>query len=206
MTRPLARAGARAARRAPLARRAARAALLALLLPACLLAARPRPAAAVDLHVGYVDSGRIFPEYKDAQEAQQRFDRQVQGWRDEASEKEEAVKKLRAETRDRSPILSAVKRQEQEEQLQRAVGDYERFVQDVWGPHGKAAQENERATNAVVVKIRDVVEKVAADRGLTLVLDAASGFIIYADKSMDLTAQVIQQLNSTTTAPTTPAK
>lgn len=170
---------------------------------ALLVAATAGPARAADLHVGYVDSGRIFTEYKDAQEAQQRFDRQVQGWRDEAAEKEEAVKKLRSENRDRSPILSAVKRQEQDEQLQRAVSDYERFVQDVWGPHGRASAENERATQAVVQKIREVVEKVAADHGLNMVLDSASGFIIYADKSMDLTTQVIQELNTASTTPST---
>src|SRR5262249_19811324 len=139
-------------------------------------------------------------------EAQQRFDRQVQGWRDEAAEKEQAVKKLRQDVHDQAPILSAVKRQEQEEQLQRAVSEYERFVQDVWGPRGRAAQANETATQTVVTKIREVVEKVAADKGLNLVIDSASGFIIYADKSMDLTTQVIQTLNnasptSTTTTP-----
>src|SRR5205085_2496676 len=75
--------------------------LLALALPAL-----PRLAvAAADLRVGYIDSGRIFNEFKDAQEAQQRFDRQVQGWRDEAGEKDNLVKKLRTETRDQSPIL-----------------------------------------------------------------------------------------------------
>jgi len=164
----------------------------------------PAARAATDLRVAYIDSKRIFLEYKDAQEAQQRFDRQVQGWRDEAAEKEDAVKKLRATVRDQSPILSSVKRQEQEEQLQRAISEYERFVQEVWGPGGRAAQENERSTQAVVATIRAVVEKLAADKGLTLVLDSASGFIIYADKSMDLTSEVVTQLNAaTTTAPST---
>ena len=158
-----------------------------------------------DLRVGYIDSGRIFQEYKAAQEAQQRFDRQVQGWRDEAGEKENLVKKLRTETRDLSPILSSVKRQEKEEELQKAISEYERFIQDVWGPQGRAAQENERATQEVVASIRSVVEKLAADKGLTLVLDAASGFMIYADRSLDLTSDVIQELNSrATTSPTNP--
>ena len=154
----------------------------------------PSLSRAADVRFGYIDSGRIFREYKDAQEAQQRFDRQVQGWRDEASEKESLVKKLRAEVRDLSPILSSVKRQEREEQLQRASSDYERFVQEIWGPQGRAAQENERATQEVVAKIRSAVEKVAGDRGLTLVLDSATGFIIYADKSLDLTSPVLQEL------------
>lgn len=151
---------------------------------------------AADIKIGYIDSAKIFQEYKEAQEAQQRFDRQVQGWRDEASEKEKLVTKLRAEVRDQSPILSALKRQEKEEALQRAVSDYERFVQDIWGPQGKAASENDNATRGVVDDIRAAVEKIAIAKNLTLVLDSAGGFIIYADKELNLTSEVITELNS----------
>src|SRR5436190_15282590 len=109
------------------------------------MAAAVGPVSAADLKIGYIDSARIFQEYSDAKEAQARFDRQVQGWRDEAAEKEKQVNALRAEVRDQSPILSALKRQEKEEALQRAISEYERFIQDIWGPQGRAAQENERA-------------------------------------------------------------
>ena len=160
------------------------------------------PAGAVDLRVGYIDSARIFQEYADAREAQQRFDRQVQGWREEAAEKERSVGTLRGEVRDQSPILSAVKRQEKEEALQRALSDYEKFIQDIWGPEGRAARENERATLEVVGQIRSAVEKVAASKGLTLVFDAAGGYIIYADKSLDLTTEVLQELASRSTTST----
>lgn len=160
----------------------------------------PSLSAAADLRIGYIDSGKIFLEFKTAQESQQRFDRQVQGWRDEAGEKQNLVKKLRGEVRDLSPILSTLKRQEKEEELQRAISEYERFIQEVWGPQGRASQENERATQEVVASIRSAVEKVAADKGLTLVLDAASGFIIYAERSLDLTPDVILELNSRLTA------
>ena len=169
--------------------------VLALLVPAVAL-----PAA--DLKIGYIDSARIFQEYADAKESQARFDRQVQSWRDDAAEKEKAVKQLRDEVRDQSPILSALKRQEKEEALQRATSEYEKFIQDTWGPNGRAAQENERATSEVVAQIRAAVEKIAGDRGLELVLDSAGGFIIYADRSMDLTSLVIQELNSRSTTGT----
>jgi len=167
------------------------------LLAAVLAAALPFvPAArAANLEFGYVDSARIFREYKEAQEAQARFDRQVQGWRDEATEKERLVDQLRNEVRDQGPILSSLKRQEKEETLQRAISDYERFIQDVWGPNGKASQENERMTSQIVGRIRAVVEKLADERGLTLVLDAASGYLLYADKSFDLTADILAELN-----------
>jgi outer membrane protein len=157
------------------------------------------PAGAADLRVGYIDSARIFQEYADAKEAQARFDRQVQGWRDEAAEKEKQVKQLREEVRDMSPILSSLKRQEKEVALQKAIDDYERFVQSIWGPQGRAAQENTRSTQEVVAQIRSVVEKLAQERGLDLVFDAAGGIIIYADKTLDLTPEVIRQLNERST-------
>jgi Skp family chaperone for outer membrane proteins len=40
------------------------------------------------------------------------------------------------------------------------------------------------------------VEKLAATRGLDLVLDAAGGSIIYASRELDLTADVLQELNT----------
>jgi len=152
-------------------------------------------AAAADFRVGYIDSSRIFQEYKSAQEAQARFDRQVQGWREEADEKDRLVKKLRAEVRDMSPVLSALKRQEKEEALQKAIAAHEQFVQSIWGPQGRAAQENERATQEVVGQIRSVVEKIAGDKALDMVFDSSGGFLIYADKNLDLTSEVIRQLN-----------
>jgi outer membrane protein len=151
-----------------------------------------------EIRFGYIDSGRIFIEYPVAKEAQARFDRQVQGWRDDAAEKERVVNQLRAEVRDQSPILSSLKRQEKEEALQKAISDYERLIQEVWGPQGRAAQENERATGDVVRQIRAAVEKVAGDKGLNLVLDAAGGSMIYADKTLDVTSDVLTELNART--------
>jgi outer membrane protein len=174
--------------------RATRALACALAAGAILaLAAVPR-AGAAEVRIGYIDSARIFAEYKEAMDAQARFDRQVQGWRDEAAEKERKVAQLRKDVQDQSPILSSLKRQEKEEELQRAISEYERFIQDTWGPGGKAAQANESSTNEVVARIRTAVEKVAGNKGLNLVLDSSGGFIIYIDKTMDLTGEVLQEL------------
>src|SRR5262245_66660145 len=163
-----------------------------------LLAAAP---AGAQTRIGDIDSGRIWLEYKSAVEAQRRFERQVQGWRDEAAEKERVVAELRKEVHDQSPVLSALKRQEKETALQKAISDYESFVQDVWGPNGRAAQENSRATEDIVSQVRRAVEKVAGQRGLDLVLDATGGFIIYADKTLDLTNEVLAELNANAAGP-----
>ena len=169
---------------------------LAAGLTLALAVASAGPVRAASGRIGYIDSAKIFQEYRVAQEAQQQFDRQVQNWRNEASEKERAVSQLRNEVRDQSPILSALKRQEREEALQKAVQEYESFIQEIWGPQGRAAQENERTTRQVVDEIRKVVEKLANDRGLDIVLDAAGGSIIYADRTLDMSAAVVAELNT----------
>jgi outer membrane protein len=156
------------------------------------------PGRAADLRIGYIDSARIFQEYSVAKDAQAQFDRKVDGWRAQSAEKEAQVNQLRAEVRDQGPILSALKRQEKEEALQRAVSDYEAFLQQIWGPQGRAVTENEQATGEVVAQIRAAVEKIASAKGLVLVFDAASGFILYADRTLDLTNDVLQELNSQT--------
>jgi outer membrane protein len=146
-----------------------------LLALALALAALFAPPAGAQTRIGYVDSGRIWNEFKLAQEAQQRFDRQVQGWRDEAAEKEKVVTDLRKEVRDQSPVLSSLKRQEKETALQRAISEYETFIQEVWGTNGRATQENARATDEIVALVRRAVEKIAGSKGIDLVFDAASG-------------------------------
>lgn len=130
-----------------LARRASR--IGAVALAAALYGAA---AQAADLRVGYIDSSRIFVEFKEAQEAQQRFDRLVTGWRDEALEKEKAVQQMRDEVRDQSPILSAMRRQEKEAALQRAISEYDAFIQDVWGlPAGPRPKTNARPAKSCSV-------------------------------------------------------
>ena len=162
---------------------------------ALLLASVPFVARAADTRIGFIDSAKIFQDYKLAQEAQQQFDRQVQNWRTEAAEKQKVVDQLRAEMRDQGPILSTVKRQEKEEALQKAIQQYEAFVQEIWGPTGRASQENERTTSEIVNQIRGVVEKLAGEKGLDIVFDAAGGAIVYADRSLDLSAEVVRELN-----------
>ncbi|NOT33959.1 MAG: OmpH family outer membrane protein [Candidatus Eisenbacteria bacterium] len=179
-----------------------RLALLAALLLVSV-GVQPAHAASGDLRVGFIDSARIFRDFKLAQEAQQRFDRQIQAWQDEAAEKQKAVEKLRTEVREQSPILSTARRQERDEALQKAVSEYEAFVQDIWGPQGRAAQENEQSTREIVRQIREVVEKLATDQALTLVLDTSSGIILFADRSLDLTNAVLVELatRTSTSAP-----
>ena len=40
------------------------------------------------------------------------------------------------------------------------------------------------------------MEKLAGEKGLDIVFDAAGGAIVYADRSLDLSAEVVRELNT----------
>jgi outer membrane protein len=175
-------------------------ALLAVVLACCAFA---QPARAQNVRIGFIDSQRIFNEYKSAQEAQDRFSREIQSWRTEADDRRRQVDELRNELKDQDPLLSEAKRLEKESALQKAVSDYDRFVQDFWGPSGKVQRLNDEITREVIGKVRDAVELLANREGYDLVLDAADGNVIFGVKSLDLTQRVLDDLNKSTLGGTT---
>jgi outer membrane protein len=171
------------------------------LLAVCALAL---PAQAQNVRIGFIDSQRIFNEYKSAQEAQDRFAREIQSWRTEADDRRRQVDELRNELKDQDPLLTEAKRLEKESALQKAVSDYDRFVQDFWGPGGKVQRLNDEITREVIGKVRDAVELLANREGYDLVLDAADGNVIFGIKSLDLTQRVLDDLNKSTVGGTSP--
>ena len=173
------------------------------LLAVLACAALAGPARAQNVRIGFVDSQRIFNEYRAAQEAQDRFAREIQSWRTEADDRRKQVEDLRNELKDQDPMLSESKRLEKESTLQKAVSDYDRFVQDFWGPQGKVQRLNDEITREVIGKVRDAVELLANREGYDLVLDAADGNVIFGVKSLDLTQRVLDELNKSTVGGTT---
>jgi len=172
---------------------------LAGLLPGAL------PAGAQIVRIGFVDSQRIFDGYRGAQDAQERFTREITAWRTEADERRRALDVLRDELRDQEALLSEAKKLEKETAVQRAVADYDRFVQEFWGPGGRVGRLNDEMTREVIGKIRDAVETIANREGYDLVLDAADGNVIFGVKSLDLTDRVLTELaKDPATSGTTP--
>ena len=174
--------------------------LATILFAALALALAARPAGAQILRIGFVDSQRIFEGYRGAQDAQERFNREITSWRTEADERRRSLDVLRNELHDQEALLSAEKKLEKETAVQRAVADYDRFVQEFWGPGGRVGRLNDEMTREVIAKIRDAVETIANREGYDLVLDAADGNVIFGVKSLDLTERVLTELAKDPTA------
>src|SRR5881628_1451597 len=120
---------------------------------AAFCAAYPAVAAGADLRIGFIDSERIFAEYAGTRDAQESFNREVQELSKTAKDKKAEIDELQRKLDAQSPMLSEAKRDEQNQALQKKIGDYDTFVQTNWGPSGSVSKLNEQYLKPIVDRV-----------------------------------------------------
>jgi outer membrane protein len=148
-----------------------------------------------ELKFGYIDSQRIFLEYKETQEAERQYKKEVETWKAQAATMEQEIVKLQDELRAQSLMLSEEKQREKKLEYDKKLEEYQRFMADTFGDEGRAARRNKELTQPIVDKITKILEKMAETEGYTMVFDIANANIVYANKQLDLTDLVLVELN-----------
>lgn len=149
-----------------------------------------------EMKLGYINSEAVMEQSKEAQAALAGFNRDVEGWNQEAITRRKELDDLARELAQQAPMLSDDKRREKEQDHQRKLTEYDQFVQSVWGPGGLVVKRNEEVLRPIVAKIQTKLSEIAAERGFDLIFDAADGNILYADQEFDLTAEIVTLLNA----------
>lgn len=152
-------------------------------------------AGAADMKIGYIDSARIFAEFKGTEDAQRSFDQEVEAWETQAAEMKANLDSLDGEYQRQSLMLSDTRKAEKQQEITEKRTAYESFVQSVWGPQGKLAEKNTELVQPIVEKINLVLQKLGDEEGYEIVFDASLGGIVYASDTIDLTDRVLEELN-----------
>lgn len=150
---------------------------------------------AQDAKIGYIDSIKIFADYRETQEAERVYRQEVDKWTAQKQQKEQEIVKLREELQAQSLMLSEEKKAEKKLDLDRKMADYEQFMEETFGDDGLAARRNKELTQPIVEKINRILEELGKEQGYTIIFDVANANIVYADKALDLTDVVLTKLN-----------
>jgi outer membrane protein len=175
-----------------------------LMLVLCVLLA------AEGTKLAYINSERIMVESKGTQEAQATFAAEQQAWQVELQTIEAEIERLNADYEQKKMILTESGKQEAEDKINGLLEERQQFIQEIYGETGTAVQRNAELLEPIVQKMSAVIEKVAVDNNIDMVLDAASGGILYAKPKMDITDLVIEEMDKAdddleTTTPSTPS-
>jgi outer membrane protein len=152
-------------------------------------------AVAQDIKIGYIDSQRIFAEYKETQDAERLYNRELEQWKAQAASMEQEIVKLQDELRAQSLMLSEEKQKEKKLDLDKKLEDYQRYMRETFGDDGLAAKRNMELTKPIIEKIHKILEQMAETQDLAMVFDIPSANIIFAKKELDLTDAVLEELN-----------
>jgi outer membrane protein len=143
--------------------------------------------------IAYVDSARIFNEYKGYEKAKTAYQTKAVAWQSNidtlAQEIQHAIKKHEKDLATMSAKEQAMSR-ELIGAKQKQLTDYQRAIQE------NARQEDAKLTERVVSEINGFLLKYGKEHQYKLVLIAnPSGTIAYAQEGLDITEEVLEALN-----------
>ncbi len=144
--------------------------------------------------IGYVDSMRLRAEFKEFQDAQAEFDKDVKAWQDEIAELELVIDSLKQDMEDTKLLLSETKKKEKQENIKTVELEYQNLTNDIFGPGGRAEKRNAELTKPILDKISQVLEKIATEENFIMIFDSVNANIAYAKRNLDLTDLVLEEL------------
>ncbi|HSG29660.1 MAG TPA: OmpH family outer membrane protein [Candidatus Krumholzibacterium sp.] len=167
----------------------------AVVLAAYLFAMLPATALmAQDVKIGYIDTIKIFANFKETVEAEELYKKEVDAWRKRAEEMETQLASMREAIESQSLMASEEVQLERKNEFDKLAREYQQYMKDIFGENGEAARRNQELTQPIVEKINAVIARLAEEQGYTIVFDSSQGNIVYADKAIDLTEAVIAEL------------
>ena len=164
--------------------------ILAAMFIACLVSA----GLADELKIGYVDSQRIFAESREYQDAQAKFDKDVENWNAQAEQMKTEIDKMTDELESQSLMLSAEKKKEKESLLNAKQDTLNQFLNATFGPNGKAERRMAELSKPIRDRILEIIEEIAIESNYGIIFDAGTVNIAYAKKSLDLTDEVLEKM------------
>lgn len=152
------------------------------------------PAVAQEIKLGYIDTVKIFAEFKETVEAEEVYKKEVEDWKKRAAEMETELANLREVIQSQSLMLSEDKLAERKLVFEQKLKEYQTYMTEVFGEGGQAERRNRELTQPIVEKINGVIAEIAEAEGYDVILDSAQGNIVYAKKELDLTELVLEKL------------
>jgi len=159
-----------------------------------LVSATSRADAQQAQRYAYINSQRIMAEAPGTSEAQSAFEQDMQRYRSELEQLETELDTLQQNLERQQGTLSAAARQERQQEIQQKFMAYQQRQAEL---EREAQQRQAELVSPIMQRITVVIEQIREEGGYAMIFDAATGALITADPSLDLTEQVLERLRTT---------
>ncbi|MEE1275355.1 MAG: OmpH family outer membrane protein [Fibrobacteraceae bacterium] len=128
--------------------------------------------------------------------AQSEFDRQVAKWEQQANLLQKELAAIKERLDKQMLMLSDEKKRELEAEYAKKETELKDFISRVYGRSGELLSENEKVSAPIIQLIRKAVNEIALQEGYDMVVDRATGSVLFWKNENDLTQKVLDYLNS----------
>ena len=140
-----------------------------------------------DLKVGYINTSYLFQNHPQNEVLKEQFKKKFKKEQDVLFTKEDAINALKKEVN--SGNLKPAALQEKTQQLAIAKEEYATMLSEL---RKKVEEEQKKESEILLKEIQRTVEIYSQVNGFNLVYD--SGFIVYADKDLDITEEILKKI------------
>lgn len=156
---------------------------------ASTLALAAAPSAANGSKVGFIDVSRAIQSTAAGKKAKETLDAEFQKRKGTLDKKKSEIEKSGQELEKKKTVLSEEVFGKKQMELQEEMMKFQKTVQD---NQLEIQKKEKELLEPILEKVKKAIDKVAQDKGFTMVLEKGGQNILYASKDSDLTDDVIK--------------
>lgn len=150
-------------------------------------------AAAAEMRVAVVDMQRALNECDAGKRAKDQVKSKFERAQDQLKRQRESLDSRREDYEKKASVMREEERRNLEKVLEGETLEFKRKYEDFQRDLKRTDAE---LTSGIVEELYGIVNDYGREQGYTLVLEASSGALLYADKSLDITDQIVALHNS----------
>jgi outer membrane protein len=143
--------------------------------------------------IGGIDLQRCFQESKEGKRATELLNRKKAELQRELDKKQQELLELRSEFEKQSMMLSMDAQESKRKAVERKGRELEYYLQDL---NEEMARAQEREKKRIFDELGTVIDTIGSEGGYAIILEKRAGGVLYWNKAVDITDQVIKAYNT----------
>ncbi len=148
--------------------------------------------------VGLIDLQRCLQESKEGKKATELLKRKKAELQRELDKKQQELLQLRSEFEKQSMMLSMDAQESKRKEVERKARDLEYYLQDL---NEEMARAQDREKKRIFDELGTVIEEIGSDGRYAIILEKRAGGVLYENKAVDITDQVIKAYDTVKQGP-----
>lgn len=149
-----------------------------------------------EVKIGFINSQRILDGYRGKETLLNEYNRRKQEWEAKAQQMQTEIRDMYNALEEQRAMLSEEAFDRRLSEIRQKEAEYQQFLQEVFAPGGKLEQLYSEVMDPFIRRVKEITQRIAQEEGYTVILDLASGMVLYYDEKDDLTQKVLNELNA----------